>query len=263
MGPARVFSRWRCAAAAVGLLALASAGCATSSSTSGNGSQVGGVIVVAAASSLTEAFQTIATDFEALHPQVTVDLTFDSSSRIAAQIDEGAPIDLFASADEALVEPVVDLSPRPATAFAMSDLQIVTKSGNPLGIRSLSDLASVDVVALCAPKAPCGKYADEILAGSGVALSADHITRADSAKATLGAVTYGDADAGIVYSTDVLAAGDNATGVVIPKAHNHTAIYVIVQIVNTKNKMAAPSFMAYLSSPEAKATLRSFGFSTP
>lgn len=263
MGPARVFSRWRCATAAVGLLALASTGCATSSSTSGNGSQVGGVIVVAAASSLTEAFETIAADFEELHPQVTVDLTFDSSSRIAAQIDEGAPIDLFASADEALVEPFVDLSPLPASAFAMSDLQIVTKPGNPLGIRSLSDLASVDVVALCAPEVPCGKYADEILASSGVALSADHITRADGAKATLGAVTYGDADAGIVYSTDILAAGDRATGVVIPKAHNHTAIYVIAQMVDSANKEAGVSFMVYLSSPKGKATLRSFGFSTP
>src|SRR6516165_3915960 len=136
----------------------------TSSSTTTARSTLTGHLTVSAAASLTEAFGQIDKDFTAANPGITVTPTFDSSGTLSQQILSGAPVDVFASADEANMTKLTDkgLAESPEI-FAKNKLIIVTKPGNPKHVKSLSDLATVGVVSLCALEAPCGKYADQIL----------------------------------------------------------------------------------------------------
>lgn len=252
------------ALACTSALAIVACGSETArSSTSSRGPS--GTILVGAASSLTEAFERIADDFERRHPAIEVDLTFDASSRLAAQVAQGAPVDVFASADVANMDEIVDadLAAGAPRVFARNQLEIVTKRGNPEGVRSLADLAGLDVVALCATEAPCGAYAEQALDEAGVSLPTGRVTRGESAKTTLGAVAHGDAEAGIVYVTDVRAAGGAVDGVAIPSSKNRVAAYPIVVVRGTDEIEAARAFVRYVGSPAGQATLRSFGFGAP
>ena len=131
-----------------------------------------GTITVSAAASLTESFEKIGADFEKAHPGTTVRFTFDSSKTLATQIVDGAKVDVYASADEKNTQTLVDagLVDRSPTTFARNQLVIVTQPGNPQGIKTLADLAGVDVVALCGRDVPCGKFATQVLDGAGVAI---------------------------------------------------------------------------------------------
>jgi len=224
-----------------------------------------GSILVAAASSLTDVFEQIADEVEARHPGIDVELTFDASSSLASQIELGAPIDVFASADEANMARVVDAGRTRggATVFAHNALEIVTKPGNPEQVDALADLEDVGVVALCAAEAPCGRYAEQVLADADVELPSDRVTRGESAKATLGAVAYGDAAAGIVYATDAKAARATVDGVTIPSAENAVATYPIVALRGEGGTAAARAFVRYVTSPAGRRTLASFGFREP
>ena len=224
-----------------------------------------GEITVAAAASLTDAFTKLKTDFEKANPGTTVTVNFGGSSTLVNQIQGGAPVDVFASADGADMQKVVNgkqVTAEP-TAFVTNLLAIVVKPGNPKGVKSLSDLAKLDVVSLCAPPQPCGTYADQILTQTGVSIPTNHITRGADVKSTLSAVTTGDADAAIVYVTDAKAAGSTATTVVIPAWQNAFAIYPIAPVAASGNSDLADAWIAYTTSAAGQKTLQSFGFLPP
>ncbi|MCG2798799.1 MAG: molybdate ABC transporter substrate-binding protein, partial [Cellulomonas sp.] len=172
-------------------------------------SDVSGTVTVLAAASLTETFTELAEGFEAAHPGVEVVLSFGASSALATQIVEGgAPADVFASASTSTMDTVVSAAEAEApVTFASNTLQIAVPPDNPAGVTGLADLADPAVkVALCQPEVPCGKVAAKVLAAAGVAVTP--VTLENDVKSTLSKVELGEVDAGLVYVTDVLAAGD-------------------------------------------------------
>ncbi len=246
-------------------VALLAASCGSASGSTGSSppsSAVHGAITVSAASSLTEAFSRIGADFERAHPGTSVRFNFGSSSTLAIQIEQGAPADVFASADLATVDTLVTagrVSGRP-WIFAGNRLVIVTKPGNPADVRTLDDLSDLGTVALCADTVPCGKYAAQVLDRASVAMPESRVTRGRDVKATIAAVTTGDADAAVVYGTDAAAAGDAVTTVTIPDARNTTATYAIAVVADRGNRATARAFVRAVTSAPAHATLGSFGF---
>jgi molybdate transport system substrate-binding protein len=149
------------------------------------------------------------------------------------------------------------------TVFASNLLTIVVKPGNPKKVKSISDLSGLDVVSLCGETVPCGKYADQILTGAGVTIDPSKVTRGADVKATLAAVTTGDADAAIVYVSDAKSAGSSVTAVPIPTWQNVYAIYPIAPIAASKNQDLANAWIDYTVSPAGQRTLQSFGFLPP
>ncbi len=220
-----------------------------------------GSITVSAAASLTEPFRAIDEAFRTANPEVTeVTFTFDSSGTLAAQIREGAPADVLASADQASMTEVVDADLAAGTpeVFARNQLAIVVKKGNPEGITSLADLADAGTVSLCGRDVPCGRYAEEALGKAGVTIPETSITRGQNAKATFTAVAEGDAVAGIVYVTDIT--GDATEAIVIPADQNVIATYPVAALSGSGNPATAEAFVAFLLAPEAQAILADAGF---
>jgi molybdate transport system substrate-binding protein len=252
---------WVVALAVTGLGLVGTTGVASAQKTS----KVSGSVTVSAAASLTEAFTKMGTDFEKKNPGTTVTFNFGGSSTLVNQIQGGAPVDVFASADGANMQKLVNgkqVTGQP-TAFVTNLLAIVVKPGNPKRVKSLSDLADLDVVSLCAPPQPCGAYADQILAQAGVDIPADHVTRGADVKATLTAVSTGDADAAIVYATDAEAAGSAVTTVSIPAWQNAFAIYPIAPVAGSRNTDLADAWIRYTVSAAGQKTLQSYGFLSP
>lgn len=233
----------------------------------GTGSEA---LVVSAASSLTGAFERLAADFEADNPDVEVLLNFDSSATLANQIDQGAPAHVFASADAANMAQVVDSGRAEGepVAFATNDLVIVTRPGNELGVRLPADLEAVvaagEVVALCSQSAPCGRLADELLTGDGrdpVELPESGVTRAPNARATLGAVSRGDAAAGVVYRTDALVAGDEVELLELGVEDRVSTDYLVVPLAQDPDAGGlAAEFVDLVVSAEGRGTLAGEGF---
>ncbi len=263
----------RTAGIAVGLVAtVALVGCgssggsaAKSTTTTTGAPKVTGAVTVSAAASLTEAFGQIGKDFHTANPGVTVTFNFGSSGTLATQIQQGAPADVFASADPTNMDTLAraGLVDDRATVFARNKLVIVTKPGNPEQVKTLADLADVGILSLCGETVPCGKYAAQILANAGVTIPPDEITRGQDVKATLAAVTNGDADAAIVYVTDAKSAGSAVTAVTIPDAQNAIATYPVGVLKQSANAAASKAFERYVVSPKGQATLRSYGFLPP
>ena len=252
-------------AASVALVACGSSSSSAAkpkSSTITTASKATGGITVSAAASLTEAFGTVGKDFSAANPGATVTFNFGSSGTLATQIQQGAPADAFASADPSNVATVrqAGLVDGRATVIAYNPLVIVTKPGNPKHVKTVADLATVGVVSLCGETAPCGKYAGQILTNAGVTIPTDSVTRGADVKATLAAVTTGDADAAIVYVSDAETAGQAVTAVAIPAAQNAIATYPIVVLKASSNPATARAFVRYVASRAGQATLRSYGF---
>lgn len=226
---------------------------------------VAGNITVSAAASLTEAFTKIGEDFQAANPEASATFNFGSSGTLATQIEQGAPADTFASADEDNMNKLVTASLVDGTpaVFATNKLAIVTKPGNPKNVKTLSDLATVGIVSLCADTVPCGKYAAQILQTAGVTIPETSITRGQDVKTTLAAVATGDAEAAIVYVTDAKSAGATVGAVTIPDAENAIATYPIATLTASANKEASEAFVDYVTSSKGQVTLRSFGFLPP
>lgn len=223
-----------------------------------------GELLVAAAASLTEAFTDVGEGFEE-ECGGTITFTFDSSGTLAQQIIDGAPVDVFASADTANLERVADegLTADDAQVFARNQLVIVTQPGNPEGIDSLADLIDVGVVSLCAEDAPCGRFAAEVLDAAGVVLDERSVTRGQNAKAATAAVTQGDAVAGIVYVTDARTAGDAAEAVEIADATDVIATYPLAVLRGAADPDLADAFVAYVRSARGTAALAERGFLPP
>lgn len=229
------------------------------------GKALQGEITVSAAASLTEAFSEMGDAFERQCGGTKITFTFDSSGTLSQQILDGAPVDVFASADEKNMEKLTeaDLVKGEPTVFAENQLIIVTKPGNPEGIASLADLADAGIISLCGEDVPCGKFAAEALGNAGVTIPERSVTRGQNAKATLTAVSEGDAIAGIVYVTDALAAGDAVDSVEIPAADNVITTYPIAVLTDTQNAALAGAFAAYVSSDDGQAILEERGFLPP
>jgi molybdate transport system substrate-binding protein len=262
----------RTAATAVGLLAtVALVGCGSSGgraakrTTTTGAPKVTGAVTVSAAASLTEAFARIGKDFQTANPGATVTFNFGSSGTLATQIQQGAPADVFASADPTNMDTLAQagLVDDRALVFARNKLVIVTEPGNPKHVKTLDDLATVGIVSLCGETVPCGKYAAQVLGAAGVTIPAGSVTRSQDVKATLAAVTNGDADAAIVYVTDAKGAGSAVTAVTIPDAQNAIATYPVGVLKQSTNAAAARAFQRYVVSPPGQATLRSYGFLPP
>ena len=262
------------AVAAVFVLLLVSAGCASDNGTRAGQRAAGttavdpdvsGSITVSAAASLTAAFGTIRDDFLAAHPDAQVTLNFGSSGALESQIETGAPADVAAFADEATMAKLAEQSllDRPSEIFATNRLVMVAKPGNPKGIRSLADLARTGTVSLCAESAPCGRYAREILTAAGASIPESSITRGQDVRTTLGAVTEGDADAAIVYLTDARAAGSRVSTIEIPASQNLEARYPIAATGASRNPVLAQAFLAFVLGSEGQSVLRDAGFGAP
>jgi molybdate transport system substrate-binding protein len=254
-------------------LLLVAAGCGSSGKTSaGDASSASsaapaltGSITVSAAASLNAAFSTIREQFLAAHPGIDVTINFGSSTQLETQIESGAPAAVAAFADQATMAKLADKSllDGPSQIFAVNQLTIVTKPGNPKAITSLSGLATAGIVSLCAETAPCGRYAGQILTAAGVTIPESSVTRGQDVKTTLAAVTEGDADAGIVYVTDAQAAGSTVTTVEIAAEQNAVVRYPIGVLKATTNSPLAQAFMAYVLGPEGQAVLKDAGFGPP
>jgi molybdate transport system substrate-binding protein len=224
-----------------------------------------GSITVSAAASLTEAFTRLGQSFEKRNPKATITFNFGSSSALVSQIQGGAPADVFASADLASMDEVVSggqVTSTP-TPFARNQMEIALKPGNPERVKAVADLATIGTIALCGAAAPCGVYAARVLERANVTVRESSITRGVDAKATLGAVSQGDANAAIVYTTDVKAAGTAVSGVAIPEAQNVAAVYPIAPIADSDNPKLAKAFTAYVVSPAGQKTLARYGFLAP
>jgi molybdate transport system substrate-binding protein len=222
---------------------------------------VANTISVFAAASLTSAFQAMAAAFEHDHAGVKVQVNFAGSPTLVQQILERAPADVFASADEASMQKLVDsgdIAAAPAI-FARNALQIVVAAGNPKRVTGLADLAKPGlVIALCGATVPCGRYAAEAFAKAGIAAPA--ASQELDVKAVSSKVAMGEADAGIVYVTDVRAAGGKVEGVAIPEATNVVARYPIAVLKNASNPAAAGAFVDFVVSAHGQQVLARFGF---
>jgi molybdate transport system substrate-binding protein len=227
--------------------------------------KLSGTITVSAAASLTEAFTKMAADFEQANPGTTITPNFAASSALVTQIQGGAPADAFASADGTNMQKLVSGGQVKAepTVFAANELTIVVKKGNPKNVKSLADLANLGVVSLCADAVPCGKYAAQALSQAGVSIPPEKVTKGADVKTTLSAVSVGDADAAIVYTTDAKAAGTTVQSVRIPAWLNVYAIYPIAPVASSQNLDLANAFVKYTVSPAGQKTLASFGFLPP
>ncbi len=241
--------------------AAVAAVCALGGVSCGGADPSDSTLTVFAAASLTEAFGELGDAFTAANPDSELVLNFASSSDLARQITEGAPADVFVSADLVNMAKVTDAGAAigEPVVFATNRAEIVVEPGNPLDIVDVADLADPDLVlVVCAPEVPCGSYADQVFATAGVTVTPDSLE--ENVKAVVAKVMLGEADAGIVYATDVLAAGDRATGVEIPDDVNVVADYPIVAV---SDDAAAAAFVDFVLGPAGQAVLASHGFGAP
>jgi len=221
-------------------------------------------LTVFAAASLTAAFTELGDAFTAENPDAEITFNFAGSSDLVAQITEGAPVDVFASADLANMAELIDagLAADDPAVFATNLAEIIVETGNPTGITVVADLADGDLVVVqCAPEVPCGSYAEQIFANAGVEVTPASFE--ENVKAVVTKVVLGEADAGIVYRTDVIAAGADADGVTIGDDLNVVAEYPIVSIADGSNPAGARAFIEFVLSPAGREILAAFGFGSP
>jgi len=245
----------------IALLTVAAA-CSSSPSTSTDGS-LSGSLTVSAAASLKEAFTAIGNAFEQAHPAVDITINFGASSTLAQQILDDAPVDVFAAADEATMKKVSDAGQTQGTPtiFATNSHEIIVRKGNPSKITSLADLASPGLIFVsCAPTVPIGAYSAQSLAKAGVAVTPSSLE--PDVKGIVSKVSSGEADAGIVYATDVRATKGATDGVAIPSEFNVSARYPIAAVSSGSNDRAATAWIAFVTGAEGQSILQSYGFGT-
>jgi molybdate transport system substrate-binding protein len=216
-------------------------------------------ITVFAASSLTSAFEDLGERFEADDPEVDVKFNFLSSSDLAAQIEQGSPADVFASADETNMERVEDgdFAAGEPEILAHNKLEIIVPPDNPSGVNDLQDLTNDDlVVSLCNEECPAGRYALEIFDNAGIDVEADSLET--EVKGVVTRVSLGEADAGIAYMTDTKAADGDVESVTIPDDVNVIARYPIVVLKDSPS--SAQRFVDYVLSANGQGILEEYGF---
>jgi molybdate transport system substrate-binding protein len=263
------------ALATIGILAAActSGGTAVTPAASADGTPtLQGNITVFAASSLTDAFGEIGKAFTAANPKTGVTFNFASSATLATQINEGGPADVFASADNATMKTVTDKANAadPRTFASNLPVVVVPKSGSP--VQAFVDLAKTGVkLVLAAPEVPIGNYARTVLTNASAAnggISPDFSTKVlanlksneSNVKAVLVKIQTGEADAGIVYSTDAATVPNDVKTIAIPQQYNVIASYPIATITSTKHLDVAAAFAQFVLSPRGQSILGKWGF---
>lgn len=253
-------------AAAVGVLAaaLVFTGCTGTAEPGDSEGGPSGELTIFAAASLSGAFDELATQFEAQHPDVDVlPISYDGSSVLATQLIEGAAADVFASADERNMTKVAEAG-RAAGAepFASNTMQIAVAPGNPAGIDSLTSLADDElIVVMCASEVPCGSAARTLLDDARVDVTP--ASEEQNVSAVLAKMKSGEADAGLVYRTDIAAAGDSVEAVDIENADAATNVYPLSTLTDAANPAAAEAFVAFVLSHAGQTVLSDFGFGAP
>jgi molybdate transport system substrate-binding protein len=228
-------------------------------------SSLSGELTIYAAASLKASFDEIAAAFEAENPGVTVNpIVYDGSSTLVTQLSEGAPADVFASADEANMTKAVDaglLSAADAVLFATNTLVIAVPAGNPADVQTPEDFTRDDVtLVLCAVEVPCGSASQKLLANWGVEVTPASFEQ--NVTAVLTKVAADEADAGLVYRTDVQGRND-VEGIVPEGAENVVNRYPITALTASANPDAAAAFVAFVTGEKGQAILASYGFGTP
>jgi molybdate transport system substrate-binding protein len=248
-----------CASGAAGTAATGSG-----AATAGEAPKLAGTVTVFAAASLKATFTKLASDFEARNPGTKIALNFAGSSDLATQISQGAPADVFASADTKNMTRLADAglidgSPR---SFATNVLEIAVPPANPASISSFADLAKPGVrVVVCTPQVPCGAATETVEKAAGITLAP--VSEESSVTDVLGKVTSGEADAGLVYVTDVKTAGNKVMGIPFPESGQAVNTYPITTVGTSKNKDLAAAFIATVTGSEGQKVLTDAGFGTP
>lgn len=249
------------------LLALFLAGCAPASSQPQT-------LNVFAAASLTDAFTEIGNNFQAANPNVTVTFNFAGSQALRTQIEEGAPADVFASASGKEMESLITgsfVTKESSQIFLNNKLVIILPADNPAGIDSLEDLATSGVkIVFAADEVPVGRYSREALDKMNDSFGSDFkekvlanvVSNEDNVKQVVAKIQLGEADAGIVYTSDAVAAPELGT-IEIPNELNVIAKYPIAPLVESLNEELAEAFIAYVLSEEGQAILQKWGFDSP
>ncbi|MCW2784943.1 MAG: molybdate-binding protein [Marmoricola sp.] len=242
------------------VVAASLAGCGSDKSKSARTT----TLTVYAASSLTGTFTELGSKFEAAHAGVKVSFSFGGSSDLVTQIEQGAPADVFASADAGNMDKLTaeHLDGRTPKNFASNTLEIVTPPDNPAHISSFADLAKkgVDLV-ICAAEVPCGSAAQAVASNAGINLAP--VSEEESVKDVLAKVTSGEADAGLVYVTDVKAAGATVKGITFPEASTAVNTYPITTVKGSKNLTLATEFVELVLSSTGQTVLADAGFAQP
>lgn len=236
----------------------------TSSGTSTPSNTPKGTITVLAAASLTGSFNKIGKRFEKRHPGVDVKFSYGSSATLATQVKEGAPADVFASANEKTMTMITDRglnAGKPAT-FVTNKLEIAVPKGNPGKITGLDDFASRHKrTALCAKQVPCGTAAQKVFKKAHITPHPDSYEQ--DVKATLRKVEQNEVDAALVYQTDVVAGGDKVAGLSFDEADHAVNTYPITVVKNTENAKTARAFVDYVRSHAGRRVLSRAGFGQP
>jgi molybdate transport system substrate-binding protein len=258
----------------VPVLAVATvlAGCGSDSGSptgAGGGSSSAGAgglsstVTVFAAASLTESFTTLGKQFEAAHPGVTVRFNFAASSALSESIAQGAPADVFASASGKNMDSVVKSGDAAdPTTFVKNVMEIAVPPANPGGVTALADLAKPGLkLAICQEQVPCGTAAKQVFDKAKITVKP--VTLGADVKAVLTAVRLGEVDAGVVYKTDVQAAGDDVKGIEIPAEQNASTTYPIAPLAKAPNAAGARAFVDYVLSADGAKVLTEAGFASP
>jgi molybdate transport system substrate-binding protein len=258
--------RARLALAWVLPLAVLLVACGDDDAGGGEGTAREGTLTVLAATSLKGAFEDIEAAFEDEHPRLDVQVTTDGSANLATAIIEGGvPADVFASADEATLQKVVDEGLADAGAgevFVTNLLQIAVEEGNPRGIAALEDLTKPDVaLSLCKAEVPCGSYAAKAFEAAGLPVPPAGVE--DNVSGVVTKVSLGEADAGLVYVTDVIAADGDIDGVDLAEEEQVVATYPASVLSEAPNPEGAAAFVAFLTGATAQAILEGYGFGLP
>jgi len=249
------------AALSVAGLLLAGAGCSSDDDSSTPASATPTTLNVSAAASLKKTFTAIADEFQKQHAGVTVKLSFDGSSTLVNQIKQGAPADVFASADEKNMDKLGDQAVDPKI-FATNTLVIVTAPGNPKGINSFADLNKPGVTTVvCQSAQPCGNATDTVEKNTGVTVNA--ASEEQSVTAVLTKVTTGQADAGVVYVTDAKAAGDKVATVTDPAFAAVVNKYPIATVQGAPGDALGKEFIELVLGPQGQQILADAGFGKP
>ena len=254
-------------AAPVICLAIIVTACSSKSSPGASASGTSGLTVFAA-SSLTGAFTQIGSDFSAAYPGETVTFNFGASDELASQIESEGTADVFAAASSKYMDEVQQkVGVQGRADFAQNRLVIITPPDNPASIASIEDLAKPGVkLILAAAGVPVGDYAREALTSAGISAAAlaNVVSNEQDDASVVAKVASGDADAAIVYASDVTEqVASQVKAVTIPDAVNVLATYPIAVVTGTANATTAQTFVAYITGPAGLATLKTFGFLPP
>jgi molybdate transport system substrate-binding protein len=249
---------------AIGAVGAALAVAACSSPSQAPSTQESRTLTVFAAASLTESFNSLEKTFEQANPGVDVVLNYGGSSDLAQQIVNGAPADVFAAASDATMKTVTDaqLTAAAPTIFATNVLQIATAPGNPKAIAAFADLAKPEIkTVVCAPQVPCGSAAAKIEQSTGVDIPA--VSEEPDVKSVLSKVSTGNADAGLVYVTDVNASKGQVQGVSFPESSAAKTNYPIAVVKNAPQAELAQKWVAMVEGQEGTTVLGAQGFGKP